>query len=337
LDSLCSLFGYSRQAYYDWRHRKEEEDIEEALIVDLVKHIRKKIPRCGTRTLHFMLRNDWLEYGIKCGRDRLMEILRDHSMLIRPKKKYTTTTNSNHDLEKFPNLVTTWQLEGPEQLWVSDLTYVRVLQTWCYVIFITDVYSHKVVGYQVDDNMKTTMCLQALEMAIESRKGSGPLIHHSDRGVQYCSKAYVKRLKDAGITISMTENGDPLENAVAERVNGIFKDIYNMDRTFNSLEEAKELIAEMVDSYNNQRPHSSCDMMTPAQAHECTGPLKRRWKNYYKSAKSKAGTQSLTQTETVDQTVDQTVDHNVDHNSSETVAEIVEMQPLVSVEIGIGG
>jgi putative transposase len=289
LASLCSLFGYSRQAYYDWGHRKEEEEIEEALIMDLVKYIRKDIPRCGTRTLHFMLRNDWLKHGIKCGRDRLMEILRDRDMLIRPKRKYTITTDSNHNLERFPNLVTTWELEGPEQLWVSDLTYIKVLNAWCYVIFITDVYSHKVVGYQVDDNMKTTMCLQALNMAIESRKGSSPLIHHSDRGVQYCSKAYVNRLKDAGITISMTENGDPLENAVAERVNGIFKDTYCMDRTFNSLEEAQQLIAKMVDSYNNQRPHSSCDMMTPAQAHECTGPLKRRWKNYYKSAKSKAG------------------------------------------------
>jgi putative transposase len=287
LQSLCALFGYSRQAYYDWVGRKEEESIEEALIVDLVKHIRIDIPRVGTRTLHFMLQGQWQDQGIKCGRDRLMDILRERNMLIRPKRKYTKTTDSDHDLEKHPNLVTSWKVDGPEKLWVSDLTYIRVRDRWCYVIFITDAYSHKIMGYQVDDNMKATMCLKALEMAIANRTNHGTLIHHSDRGVQYCSKLYVDRLKKAELNISMTQNGDPLENCVAERVNGIFKGIYNMDRVFDSLEQAQQAIAGMVHSYNNVRPHSSCDMLTPAKAHECMGLLKQRWKTYYKSKKSK--------------------------------------------------
>jgi transposase InsO family protein len=153
-----------------------------------------------------------------------------------------------------------------------------------YVIFITDAYSHKIMGFRVDDNMKTDMCVQALDLALAARtKLEQPLIHHSDREVQYYSKGYVQRLLDQpNIQISMTQNGDPLENALAERVNGIFKNTYNMDQQFDSLAQAQQTIAKMVDSYNRVRHHNTCDMMTPNEAHQGTGALKRRWKTYYK-------------------------------------------------------
>jgi transposase InsO family protein len=284
LSRLCSLFGYTRQAYYDWEKREEEDTLERAIIIDLVLHVRKEIPRIGARALHLMLHDQWEKQGIKCGRDRLIEILRQSDLLIYPKRKYTQTTDSRHYFYKYPNLIKDLEIIRPEQLWVSDLTYIRVENEWNYVIFITDAYSRKIMGFRVDNNMKTTMCVQALDMALVARKAPDqPLIHHSDRGVQYCSKGYVTRLLDQpNVEISMTENGDPLENAIAERVNGIFKDTYNMDQQFESLEQAQQAIAKMVDSYNNIRPHSSCDMMTPNEAHQCTGALKRRWKTYYK-------------------------------------------------------
>jgi putative transposase len=286
LKDLCSLFGHSRQAYYEWGNREQEVALEEAIIIDLVRHIRQEIPRIGSRALHFMLHQQWEKQGIKCGRDRLIEILRQSEMLIYPKRKYTQTTNSRHHFYKYPNLIKELEINRPEQLWVSDLTYIRVQEEWNYVIFITDAYSHKIIGFRVDDNMKTNMCVQALDLALAARtKLEQSLIHHSDRGVQYCSKGYVQGLLDQpNIQISMTQNGDPLENALAERVNGIFKNTYNMDQRFESLIEAQEAIAKMVYSYNNVRPHSSCDMMTPNEAHLGTGALKRRWKTYYKKA-----------------------------------------------------
>jgi len=284
--SLCSLFGHSRQAYYEWENREQEAALEQAIITDLVRHIRQEIPRIGARALHVMLHQQWERQGIKCGRDRLIEILRQGDLLIYPKRKYTQTTHSRHHLYKYANLIKDFKVKEPEQLWVSDLTYIRVQNEWNYVIFITDAYSHKIMGFRVDDNMKTDMCVQALDLALAARTKRGqPLIHHSDRGVQYCSKGYVQGLLgQPNIQISMTQNGDPLENALAERVNGIFKNTYNMDQRFESLIEAQAAITKMVYSYNNVRPHSSCDMMTPNEAHQCTGALKRRWKTYYKKA-----------------------------------------------------
>ena len=284
LKDLCSLFGHSRQAYYCWERSELESALEEAIILDLVHHIRGQIPRIGTRALHHLLQKQWERQGIKCGRDRLFSILGEAQLLIQPKRKYTQTTMSRHYLYKYPNLIKGLEPTASEQLWVSDITYIRVDQEWNYVIFITDAYSHKVVGYKVDDNMKTDMCVQALEMALATRsKVNQDLVHHSDRGLQYCSKAYVQcLLNQPKVKISMTENGDPLENAVAERVNGIFKNTFNMDQHFESLEQARKRIAQMVEAYNQLRPHSSCDMMTPDQAHQCSGRLQKRWKTYHK-------------------------------------------------------
>jgi len=278
LGTLCRLFGYSRQAYYQRQKRREKAQIQTGIIVDEVEQIREKIARIGGRKLFFMLKDKLLAHGIKIGRDKFFSVLRVNDLLIKPRKKRVMTTMSKHYLRKYPNLIKDLIVDAPNHLWVSDITYIKVKDKWHYVIFITDAYSKTVVGYNVSEKADAAFCVQALEQALEQwTDRQHPLIHHSDRGVQYCSFAYTGKLKDNEIQISMTQSGDPLENAIAERVNGIFKTDFLMDRTFTSLQEAEKEILQMVDNYNNLRPHASCDYFTPAQAHQITGTLAKRW------------------------------------------------------------
>lgn len=278
LQTLCRLFGYSRQAYYKRRKDEQKQLMHTAIVVDLVDEVRQAIPRIGGKKLHFMLQAKLREYDIHLGRDRFFNLLRDNDLLIKYRKRRAVTTMSRHHLRKYPNLITEMTAEAPNRLWVSDITYIKVADKWNYVIFITDAYSKKVAGFQVSDQATTAFCLQALEQALEQwTNQDSPLIHHSDRGLQYCSFDYTRKLKDNGILISMTQNGDPLENAIAERVNGIFKGDFMMDKTFKCLTEARQEIQRMVYHYNHTRPHASCDYLTPVQAHLRTGLLPRRW------------------------------------------------------------
>lgn len=278
LETLCGLFGYSRQAYYQHWKRREKEQIQTGIIVDEVVRIRDKIARIGGRKLFFMLKEKLLAHRIKMGRDKFFHVLRVNDLLIKRRKKRPRTTMSNHQLRKYPNLTTDLVVDAPNQLWVSDITYIKVNHKWHYVIFITDAYSKKVIGYNVSAKADAAFCIQALEQALEQWKDrKGKLIHHSDRGLQYCSYAYSGKLKDHQIHISMTQNGDPRENAIAERVNGIFKGDFLMDKIFTSLEQAQQQISQMVEAYNNLRPHASCDYFTPVEAHQMTGVLEKRW------------------------------------------------------------
>lgn len=279
LGTICELFGMTRQAYYKRQKHQEKQALEAGIILDLVKSIRKNLPRVGVRKLYFMLGKDLEKHQIKLGRDGFFELLGVHNMLIRPRRRSTRTTHSWHHFHKYKCLISSFNSLGINQLWFSDITYINVGDKWHYVIFITDAYSHKLIGYNVDDNMSSKFCEVALEQALsqwENREER--LIHHSDRGVQYCSALYTDRLKASNIEISMTQDGDPRENAVAERINGIFKGEFLMDQRFENLAEAREKIARMVYCYNHIRPHSSCDYLTPDQAHQMTGPLKKRWK-----------------------------------------------------------
>jgi transposase InsO family protein len=279
LGAICELFGKTRQAYYKRQKHQEKQAIKDGIVLDLVKSIREDLPRVGVRKLYFMLCEDLDKHEIKLGRDGLFELLGIHDMLVRSRRKSTNTTNSWHHFHKHKCLITSFNACGINQLWFSDITYINVGDKWHYVIFITDAYSHKVIGYNVDDNMSAKFCEIALEQALAQWEDqNNELIHHSDRGVQYCSTLYTERLKAANIKISMTQNGDPRENAVAERVNGIFKGEFLLDQHFGNLAEAREKIARMVYCYNHIRPHSSCDYLTPDQAHQMTGPLKKRWK-----------------------------------------------------------
>ena len=268
------MFGYSKQAFYKRRPR-EDGRIKAQHTISRVLEIRRQLPRCGGRKLHYLLNecgNDPL------GRDYLFDVLRDAGLLVRRQKKYHKTTNSKHWMRKYPNLVKDMKLVRPEQLWVADITYLRVNKGFNYLHLITDAYSKRIVGYQLSDNMHASTTRKALEKALLHRKGTRPLIHHSDRGLQYSSSEYTSLLKANGIAISMTQDSDPYENAVAERVNGILKDEFSLDQAFQSKLMLKQHVVQSIALYNQLRPHMSIGMLTPNQAHKQDQVPLKTWK-----------------------------------------------------------
>ena len=218
-------------------------------------------------------------YGLKVGRDKLFKWLGEWDLLIKPKRSYIQTTNSRHWLRRYPNIVKNIQITSPEQVWVSDITYIQLRKQWGYLSLITDAYSHKIMGWAFRKDLSAQGCIDALKMAIDDRKyPQRKLIHHSDRGSQYCSKGYVDILTSENIAVSMTENGDPYENAIAERVNGILKAEFDLYGIQAGLRETTTKIRGNIQVYNQIRPHASCDYLTPEQAHLMQGELKKRWK-----------------------------------------------------------
>jgi transposase InsO family protein len=286
LAKLCGWFGVTRQAYYQNNWEGVSTTLEEELVIQQVKSIRSNHKRMGTRKLYEMLQPFMQDHAIKMGRDALFNVLSTNHLLVRKRKRRIKTTNSYHWLRKYPNLIRDFVPSGINQLWVSDITYWKLEDHPTYISFITDVYSHKIVGYQLADTMEAIESVKALQMALSAMGAESHLnlIHHSDRGIQYCSQAHIKLLKESGIQISMTENGDPLENAVAERVNGIIKDEYLDNYQVTTISEAKELLESVVNLYNNERPHMSISNFTPNQIHQTNNNIKteRLWKNYYK-------------------------------------------------------
>lgn len=239
--------------------------------------IRAAMPRLGTRKLYYLLKEDFLREGISIGRDRLFDLLREESLLIGRKKKYTKTTNSKHWMHKYSNKIKQLEIYRPEQLWVADITYLSLSAGYCYLHLITDAYSKRIMGYCVSDTLAATGTLQALQMALRNRKYDDYLIHHSDRGLQYCSAAYVKTLEKHGIEISMTEDGSPYDNAIAERVNGILKDEYNLDEVFEDLLQLGLQVKQSIKSYNYERPHQSNHLLTPIQMHKQNKLKPKAW------------------------------------------------------------
>jgi putative transposase len=284
LADLCSWFGVTRQAYYQNKNHALQDLIEQDILLDKIVDIRNEHKRLGGRKLFFMLERFMTEHGIKMGRDAFFDFLRDHNLLIKQRKCYHITTNSKHWMKKYPNLIKNLVPLGPNHVWVSDITYWKTKAGHYYISFITDAYSRKIVGYHVADNMQAIESVKALKMAVNTLgHGVDRLIHHSDRGSQYCSTPYVKTLKKNGIKISMTENDDPLENAIAERINGIIKGEYLFDFKIKSLSKAKEVLESVVKLYNEERPHSSIGNTTPSKAHDNNTDIeiKRLWRNYY--------------------------------------------------------
>lgn len=294
LADLCSWFGVSRQAYYQSKKHIQLDLIEHEILLERISEIRQNHKRLGGRKLFFKLKDFMDQHGIKMGRDAFFDLLKDHNLLIKQRKRYHVTTNSNHWMKKYPNLIRYIEPLGANYLWVSDITYWKTKNGHYYISFITDAYSRKIVGYQVADTMEAVESVIALKMAVKTLNSSTEgLIHHSDRGSQYCSSAYVKTLMKNNIAISMTENGDPLENAIAERVNGIIKGEYLFDYAIKSLSHAKEVLKSVVRLYNEDRPHSSIGNAFPSDLHNNSTDLeiKRLWKNYYHTNKQceKAG------------------------------------------------
>ena len=284
LANLCAWFGLTRQAYYQSKNRVEKDLIEQEILLDKISDIRKDHKRLGGRKLFFKLETFMDEHNIKMGRDAFFDLLRDNKLLIKQRKRHHVTTNSNHWMKKYPHLIKDIEPIGPNHVWVSDITYWKTKGGHYYISFITDAYSRKIVGYHVADTMEAIESATALKMAIKTLKISAKgLIHHSDRGSQYCSSIYVNILKKEGIKISMTENGDPLENAIAERINGIIKGEYLFDYLIKTLLNAKEVLKSVVKLYNEDRPHSSIGNAVPSKVHsnDTDIEIKRLWKNYY--------------------------------------------------------
>lgn len=265
LQTICELFGYSRQAYYKSIRKNREDIIEDSVILLHVAQIRKLMPLLGTKKLQYMLS----DMGISVSRDRLFRILRENNLLVKRRKHYSVTTNSKHWMKKYPSLIQGFNFSNPNTLWVSDITYVPIENSYAYLSLVTDACSRKIVGYKLFQTLEAAGTVEALRMAIDgNQEDIYGLIHHFDRGIQYCCKEYVGLLKSNNIRISMTENGDPYENALAERVNGILKDEWINQEKFYTFEQAKERIDQIISIYNNLRPHLSCKMRTPQHVHQ---------------------------------------------------------------------
>lgn len=257
----------SRQNFYKARTVRRRREIDEHLVKQLVKEERAVQPRLGGLKLYRMLRDELAAEGVRLGRDRFFEVLRNQALLLDPLPKAPRTTNSAHSLPVFTNLIRDLDVTGANQVWISDITYIRTREGFLYLSLITDKYSRKIVGYHLGHTLETQDTLRALRMAIaELPRGANP-IHHSDRGCQYCSHEYIKELRAHGLRVSMTEEDHCAENAQAERVNGILKQEYFLNYEFRSSVQAQCAVDEAVRLYNTRRPHRSLNLRTPEQIH----------------------------------------------------------------------
>lgn len=278
---MCRLFGYTRGAYYQYLEREEARQKRDMIVVDMVNILREAMPGIGTEKLHKRLAPAFEREGIKIGRDKLHEILSEQGLTIRRRRRKPQTTWSKHWLKKWPNLIRELEVNRPDQLWVSDITYIRLRNDdFAYLSLITDAYSRKVVGWALSMSLTTESGpLRALEMALQTiPDGHEGLIHHSDRGSQYCSDMYISMLNGREVAVSMTEKKDPYENAIAERMNGVLKTEFTLGGTFSGYAQALAAAEKDIGVYNTQYPHRSIDMLTPEQAHQRSGELRNRWK-----------------------------------------------------------
>jgi putative transposase len=255
------------------------------LILQQVQKIRSKHKRMGVKKLHTKLESFLKTQAIKLGRDALFDLLREFRMLVKPLKRSHHSTDSFHRFYKYPDLIKGWSPAAPNQLWVSDITYIEVKEGFSYLSVITDAFSHKIVGWHLAKSPTAQAAIKALRMAFKNNTNIQGLIHHSDRGAQYCSQQYVSILKHKGIKISMTQNGDPYENAVAERINGIIKNEY-LEKRYYDEARAQLDISKSVNLYNSDRIHMSIGMKTPDYIHQTGIRAKNLWKKQTKEIKT---------------------------------------------------
>ena len=261
------MFGWNRQVYYRSTKRNKASRKKAEQVIELVENIRIKMPKLGGRKLYFLLSEPLKE--LKIGRDKFFNILRANHLLIIPKRSYHVTTNSHHRFRKHKNLVSDYQVTKPNQVWVADITYIGNRKNPSYLSLITDAYSKKIVGHHVAENLTTEGSLLALKKAIKNQEPVlKSLIHHSDRGLQYCSDEYQRILEKNNIKCSMTQNSDPYENAVAERINGILKQEFDIDKFDVETKIKRKIVDESIKIYNELRPHFSNHYLTPNQMHK---------------------------------------------------------------------
>lgn len=265
---LCKRFGISKQALHKRVNKIAKDQGEHKVVLDLVKIIRYQMHACGTEKVYDLIKTDLKEMKIKMGRCKLNSLLRENGMLVKKRKKFVFTTNSRHKFRKYSNLIKDMKITKPEQVWVADITYIRTKKDFVYLHLITDAYSKQIMGFALSDNLKAESTLKAFKMALKARRyPKRKLIHHSDRGIQYCCDEYTNYLKKNKIQISMTQNSDPYENAIAERVNGILKHEFSLSEVFVNIDEAIKETKNGIFIYNNKRPHRSCKMLIPVIAH----------------------------------------------------------------------
>ena len=274
--------GYTPQAYHKQNKKQFRLQYHEGLILQQIDLIRKQQPRCGGRKLFIMLQPFFKQHAISIGRDKFFNLLMCNKLLVRRTKRSVHTTNSKHHFYRYPNMVKGFTPLKAHELWVADITYIPLKERFAYLFLITDAYSRKIVGFHVSDDMKVSAAVLALKKALAQKPPETIVIHHSDRGIQYCSSEYVNLLQQHNAMISMTNNGDPLENALAERVNGILKTEL-INSFYNDADAASIHISRCITIYNYRRRHSSLNWQIPADVHTQKGPQIRRWKNYYQN------------------------------------------------------
>ena len=282
LKGVCKLFGVSRQAYYKKEKHQEKIKLHHEIVLQLVEGIRK-IPqwkRMGTPKIYLKLKPEFVKMNIKMGRVALHALVMEYGLHVRCSRKRAITTDSYHRFRKYPNLVKGLIIQNPGLVWVADITYLSLPDRFIYLFLITDCYSHKIIGFDLSDTLAATGVLNALQMATRQYKRvkDNGVIHHSDRGLQYACTDYVMALKKLKAQISMAAKGNPYENPMAERVNGILKVEMGLERGFDSFDEARHEVLTTIEMYNNERLHSSINMLTPAVAHTMTGPIPKKWK-----------------------------------------------------------
>ena len=266
--TICKGCFLTRDAFYKYKKRYVKRIKIENQVLEIVHKRRRTLPREGARKLMRSLKIDFKKHNIKIGRDLLLRILRDNNLLICRKKYSSRTTNSHHRFYKYKNSIKDVVIKRPNQVWAADITYIRTVNGFCYLALLTDMYSRKIVGYDLSDSLELTGCMRALKKALYNNRGLKDLTHHSDRGIQYCSNVYTNELKRKKIAISMTEENHCYENALAERVNGILKDEFYLDQTFASVEEAKRATKNAIKLYNSKRLHLSLDYKIPNNVHQ---------------------------------------------------------------------
>ncbi|WP_229253892.1 IS3 family transposase [Dyadobacter sp. NIV53] len=279
MQQLCELFGKSRQAWYDKQKQQDQTAFEFETLLDEVRSIRKNLPRIGAEKLHVMTADFCRQHGIKVGRDKFTQLMKEQNLLVPRRTRRVSTTISHHHYFKYPNLIKGMKVTRPNMLWVSDITYIPIQNRFSYLSLITDAYSKKIVGWSLKPTLAVVGPVAALKMALAQRvtKGEEKLFHHSDRGIQYCSNQYTSLLIDSHAEISMTGKGESSENQIAERINRTIKEEILENRSFFSHQHAFEEIEKAIKSYNWLRPHSSCDYLTPEQAHLREGNLRKKW------------------------------------------------------------
>lgn len=265
---MCQSYAVSRQAYYQHANRQQRGEVIDQQVLELVRQRRQQLAFEGVRKLMHHLEPLLQERGINIGRDRLYKLLGQHNLLIRRKKRKTLTTNSNHPFYVHRNLIQGWSPTANHQLWVADITYLRTTNKFIYLALITDAYSRKIIGYDLSDSLELTGCKRALHMALKQLPRGYRPIHHSDRGIQYCSYAYTDTLKQHRIRISMADTGDCYQNALAERINGILKEEFLLDHIFRNKQDAVKATKQAIKTYNNVRLHLKLNFKTPEQIHK---------------------------------------------------------------------